>query len=44
MLVWLRLSQLAQAAQTSIYQLKHGLLDDYMREQLRSPSLSIHPA
>lgn len=44
MLVWLRLNQLAQDMSTTIYQLKQGLLDDYMRQQLRNPSISILPA
>ena len=44
MLVWLRLDQRAQELHTSIYQIKQGLLADYMRHQLRSPSLSICPA
>ncbi len=44
MLVWVRLSQLAHQAHTTIYQLKQGLLDDYMRQQLRNPSLSMLPA
>jgi hypothetical protein len=38
-LVWVRLKQLAQETASSIYQLKQGLLDDYMRAQLRSPAL-----
>ena len=41
MLVWVRLNHLAQAARTSIYQLKYGLLDDYIRAQLRHPSISM---
>lgn len=44
MLVWVRLNQLAQQAQTTIYQLKQGLLSSYMRDQLRHPSISIPPA
>lgn len=44
MLVWVRLNQLAQDMSTTIYQLKQGLLDDYMRQQLLNPSISIHPA
>ena len=44
MLVWVRLTQLAQSAQSNVYQLKQGLLDDYMRQQLRRPSLSMLPA
>ena len=38
-LVWVRLKQLAQEAASTIYQLKQGLLDDYMRSQLRSPAI-----
>jgi hypothetical protein len=44
MLVWVRFNQLAQAAETTIYQLKQGLLDEYMRQQLRNPSIPILPA
>jgi hypothetical protein len=39
MLVWVRLNQLAHHTCMSIYQLKQGLLDDYMRQQLRRPSI-----
>jgi hypothetical protein len=38
-LVWTRLSFLAQQFHTSIYALKQNLLDDYMKQQLRSPGL-----
>jgi hypothetical protein len=38
-LVWIRLKQVAQSAASTIYQLKQGLLDDYMRSQLRSPAI-----
>jgi hypothetical protein len=41
MLVWVRLNHLAQATDTTIYQLKQGLLDSYMRDQLRRPSISM---
>lgn len=44
MLVWVRLSQFAHNAQTNVYQIKQGLLSDYMRAQLRQPSISMHPA
>lgn len=44
MLVWVRLNEVAQEAQTNIYQLKQGLLSNYMREQLRQPSISMLPA
>jgi len=39
LLVWVRLRHIAQATASNIYQLKQGLLDDYMRSQLRSPTL-----
>jgi hypothetical protein len=38
-LVWNRLSFLAHQLHTSVYALKQNLLDDYMKQQLRSPSL-----
>ena len=41
MLVWVRLNQLAQDTDTTIYQLKQGLLSDYMHHQLRQPSISM---
>jgi hypothetical protein len=41
MLVWVCLNAFAQAAQTTIYQLKQRLLSNYMREQLRHPSISM---
>lgn len=44
MLVWIRLNQLAQQTQKNVYQIKQGLLDSYMREQLRQPSISMLPA
>ncbi len=40
-LVWVRLKQLAQETASTIYQLKQGLLDDYMRSQLRSPAIKM---
>jgi len=40
MLVWIRLAQRAREAKKTIYALKFGLLDDYMRQQLKNPSLS----
>lgn len=41
MLVWVRLKQVAQETQQTIYQVKHGLLSDYLRQQLRSPSVQM---
>jgi hypothetical protein len=39
LLVWTRLKQIAHATATTIYQLKAGLLSNYLIEQLKSPSL-----
>jgi len=38
-LVWIRLKELAAQTGRTVYQLKHGLLDDYLFQQLRNPSL-----
>jgi hypothetical protein len=40
-LVWTRLSFLAQQLKTSVYALKQNLLDDYIKQQLRSPALHL---
>jgi len=39
LLVWNHLNRLAAHVNTTIYQLKFGLLDDYMRQQLKNPSI-----
>jgi DDE superfamily endonuclease len=38
-LVWVRLKHVAQETASTLYQIKQGLLDDYMRAQLRSPAI-----
>jgi len=40
-LVWVRLKQVAADTQQTIYQVKHGLLSDYLRQQLKSPSIKM---
>ena len=40
-LVWVRLKELAAQTGRTIYQLKHGLLDDYLIQQLKNPSLKM---
>lgn len=40
-LVWVRLAELAKQTKQTLYQLKHGLLDDYLTQQLRNPSLEM---
>jgi hypothetical protein len=39
LLVWVRRKELAAQAGRTVYQLKHGLLDEYFFQQLRNPSL-----
>jgi hypothetical protein len=43
-LVWVRLNQVAHETQQTIYQVKHGLLDDYLRQQLKSPAVQMRLA
>ena len=40
-LVWVRLKQVAEETEQTIYQVKHGLLSDYLRQQLISPTVRI---
>ncbi|MBE9182984.1 transposase [Oculatella sp. LEGE 06141] len=41
LLVWVRLHELALQTGRSLYQLKQGLLDDYLIEQLKNPSIKM---
>ena len=41
LLVWIRLKELAAQTGRTVYQLKHGLLDDYLCQQLKNPSLKM---
>jgi hypothetical protein len=41
LLVWVRFKELAANSCRTVYQLKHGLLDDYLIEQLKNPSLKM---
>jgi hypothetical protein len=38
-LVWVRLKQIVRETGKTVYMVKHGLLSDYMRQQLRSPTV-----
>ena len=40
-LVWIRLKQVAVETHRTVYQVKHGLLSDYLRQQLKSPSVQM---
>ncbi len=41
LLVWTRLKAVAAQTGRSVYQLKHGLLDDYLVQQLKTPSIQM---
>lgn len=41
LLVWVRLKHLAIASNSTVYQLKNGLLDRYLIQQLQDPSLKM---
>ncbi len=38
MLVWLRLKELAYSTGQTVYALKHGLLSQYLIQQLKRPA------
>ena len=38
-LVWVRLKQVANQTRQTVYRLKHELLSDYLRQQLKSPAI-----
>jgi len=40
-LVWVRLKQVAVETQRTIYHVKHDLLNDYLRQQLKSPTVQM---
>lgn len=40
-LVWIRLKQVAHETQRTIYRVKHDLLSDYLRQQLKSPTIKM---
>jgi len=41
MLVWIRIQQVAFETVRTVYQVKHDLLSDYLRQQLKSPSVQM---
>jgi hypothetical protein len=41
LLVWTRLKMIAYQSGRTIYQLKHGMLSDYLKEQLKHPSVQM---
>ena len=43
-LVWIRLMREAHETAQTLYQVKHGMLSEYLREQLKSPTLKMDAA
>jgi hypothetical protein len=43
-LVWARLKQVAVETNRTVYRVKHDLLDDYLRQQLKSPTVQMRLA
>ena len=41
MLVWRRLTDIAHQTQQTVYRIKHGLLDNYLCQQLKNPSVKM---
>jgi hypothetical protein len=41
MLVWIRLTDIACKTGQTVYRIKHGLLDDYLCQQLKNPSVKM---
>jgi len=39
--VWIRLKQVTNETKKTVYHLKHGLLADHLRQQLKSPAIQI---
>lgn len=44
MLVWVRLAAIARKTGQTLYRVKHGLLDDFLRQQLKNPSITMRLA
>jgi hypothetical protein len=40
LLVWVVFKELADKTKQTVYQLKHGLLSDYLKQQLRNPAIA----
>jgi hypothetical protein len=41
LLVWSRLKTIAYQTAKTVYQIKHGMLSDYLIEQLKHPSVQM---
>jgi hypothetical protein len=43
-LVWVRLAAVAKKTGQTLYRIKHGLLDEFLRQQLKNPSIAMRLA
>jgi len=43
-LVWVRLAEIARKTGRTLYQVKHGLLDGFLCQQLKNPSIKMRLA
>ena len=43
-LVWVRLAAVAKKTGQTLYRIKHGLLDDFLRQQLKNPTIAMRLA
>jgi len=43
-LVWVRLAALARQTGKTLYRIKHGLLDEFLRQQLKNPTIAMRIA
>ncbi|MEO6352884.1 MAG: hypothetical protein ABIO19_14805 [Burkholderiaceae bacterium] len=43
-LVWVRLAAVAKQVGETMYRIKNGLLDEFLRQQLKNPSISMRLA
>ena len=44
MLVWVRLAAIARKTGQTLYRIKHGLLDEFLRQQLKNPTIAMRLA
>ena len=43
-LVWVRLAAVAKQTGETLYRIKHGLLDEFLRQQLKNPGITMRLA
>jgi hypothetical protein len=43
-LIWVRLAVVARNTRQTLYRVKHGLLDAFLRQQLKNPAIPVRLA